>query len=241
MKAHNAIEWTPKMLAYLRKNFSTQTNNSLAANLGLKITAVRRKCYELDLYKMRMEYWTDEQIQFLTDHYKTIGDTELAEIFNKNWHKEKGWTKKHIEKKRTYLKLVRTEEDKDLIRENHRQNGSYVIGNRKMWNTRGCRQYGEIVIWGGQSYTKVERGYIHTRVFVWNKHFGDIPEGMMVRHKDRNSLNCAPDNLELVTRAQNALLNNWSRYPPELRRSMLLIKRINKHIKKQGYESSKIK
>ena len=72
MKAWNAIEWTPQMLGFLNDNFNTKTNKLLAEELGLKVTAVRHKCYELGLYKMRLEYWNAEQIQFLKDNLLAI-------------------------------------------------------------------------------------------------------------------------------------------------------------------------
>ena len=106
-KTWNKIDWTDKRLKFLKENFNTMTNQQIADSLGLKITSVRHKCYELGLYKMTLEYWTDEQVDFLLKNYKEKGGTELAEIFNKKWYKDKGWTKKHIEKKRRYLKLKR--------------------------------------------------------------------------------------------------------------------------------------
>ena len=135
-KTWNKIDWTDKRLKFLKENFNTMTNQQLADSLGLKITSVRHKCYELGLYKMTLEYWTDEQVDFLLKNYKEKGDTELAEIFNKKWYKDKGWTKKHIEKKRRYLKLKRTPEEIARIHLGHIKKGVYVEGNKKMWETR---------------------------------------------------------------------------------------------------------
>lgn len=42
---------------------------------------------------------------------------------------------------------------------------------------------------------------------VWTQHFGQIPAGMIVRFNDGNQLNCAPENLRLVTRAEHIRLN----------------------------------
>ena len=43
--------------------------------------------------------------------------------------------------------------------------------------------------------------------YVWEQRFGPIPAGMIVRLKDHNPDNCAPSNLELVTRAAHLRLN----------------------------------
>lgn len=241
MKAWNAIEWSPNMIAFIKDNFNKKTNKRLAEELGLKVTAVRHKCYELGLYKMRLEYWTEEQIKFLEDNYQKIGDTEIAEIFNKKYKKAKGWTKKHIEKKRRYLCLKRTPEEIKAIREDWRKKGLYSESVRKMWKTRGCRLYGDRVIWAGQSFTKIEIGYIHTRVFVWTQNFGEVPEGMLIRHKDGNQLNCEPDNLELVTRADHARINvynSFSKYPEELRIMIKKLRKLKRTIKKLSNEQN---
>ena len=232
MKAWNAIEWTPPMLGFLNDNFNTKTNKLLAEELGLKVTAVRHKCYELGLYKMRLEYWNAEQIQFLKDNYKTIGDTQIAEIFNKKYSKKKGWTKKHIEKKRRYLKLKRTSQELKAIREDWRKKGLYAESVRKMWQTRGSNPLGTIVIWKGEKFIKTKKGYFHLRVFNYKVFVGKIKKGMLVRHKNNDQLNCFPDNLELVTREQHVRLNTYnsfSKYPEELR----VIIRFNRTLKRQ--------
>ncbi len=43
--------------------------------------------------------------------------------------------------------------------------------------------------------------------FVWKKHNGEIPKGMLVVFKDGNSLNCSIDNLELISRKENMQRN----------------------------------
>lgn len=48
---------------------------------------------------------------------------------------------------------------------------------------------------------------------VWEKNFGPIPDGMIVRLKDGNPDNCAPENLRLIDRREHVLLNWKPRRP----------------------------
>lgn len=46
--------------------------------------------------------------------------------------------------------------------------------------------------------------------YVWIEHNGAIPEGLVVYHKDKNSLNCSIENLELITRKELRVRNAGS-------------------------------
>lgn len=39
--------------------------------------------------------------------------------------------------------------------------------------------------------------------YIWRQHHGDIPSGMSIHHKDRNTLNDDITNLELLSKAQH--------------------------------------
>ncbi|MCT3661071.1 HNH endonuclease [Elizabethkingia anophelis] len=234
-KAVNKIIWLESEIDLLKNNWSKITNKELFLLLNKPISehSMRVKLYEMGLYKLELEFWTVEQIEFLKENYKRIGDTELAEIFNKNYPKKKGWTKKHIEKKRRYLNLKRTSEELNKIREDWRLKGLYKESNRKMWITRGANKIGTVVIWKGQKYIKVEKGYIHLRKYNFKKYIGEIPKGMLVSHIDGNPLNCKPDNLQLLTRTENAEKNSWRRYPEDYRKAFWNLKKLTRIINKK--------
>lgn len=48
---------------------------------------------------------------------------------------------------------------------------------------------------------------------VWEKHFGPIPQGCVVRLKDGDRYNCSPENLLLLSRRDHVLLNYRPRRP----------------------------
>lgn len=231
MKAWNSIQWTDEKIDFIKSNYHRMSNKQLSDSLDVKLTSVRMKCYELGLYKMKLEYWTDEQVEFLIDNYKTKGDTELSEIFNSKWKKEKGWTKKHIEKKRRYLNLKRTYEEQKKIREDWTKKGLYKESVRKMWLTRGKRSEGEVVVWEKNKFIKTDNRYVLLRIFNYKKHYGEIPTGMLVCHKDGNSMNCEYENLILLTREENAIKTHQIDFDLNFKETYILISRLNRKIK----------
>lgn len=73
-------------------------------------------------------------------------------------------------------------------------------------------------------YERVERDGVMVKVgepriwkpkarLVWEKHFGEIPAGAIVRLKDGNKLNFATENLMLVRRADHMRLNYRPKRP----------------------------
>lgn len=118
-------------MLHLKQHFYKLTNKKLAEALQLKITVVRIKAAELGLKRIEMEYWTDEQIQYLKDNYRQIGDVEIAANMQLFFPKKKPWTKQHIAKKRKYLKLFRTRKQIESIRTRNSSEGgnAYTINN----------------------------------------------------------------------------------------------------------------
>lgn len=118
-------------IQFIKDNFQSMTNQKIADALGLKITLVRMKAYELGLRKIELEYWPEEAVQFLRENYHRIGDREMARIFNNKFPKNKNWTERHIQKKMSYLNLKRSKLDWFLIKERNRDNGSFGKRNPK--------------------------------------------------------------------------------------------------------------
>lgn len=127
----NKITLTEAQTNFLKENWQTMTNKQLAAALGLNLTRTRTELYNLGLKRMELEYWTDQQIKYLRENFRRIGDKELAEIFNTKYPKQKSWKSHHIQKKMSYLGLKRNKLDWFLIKERNRENGSFGNKNHK--------------------------------------------------------------------------------------------------------------
>lgn len=241
----NKIGWTKEMDQFLQDHFDEMTNAELAKELGLKLTSVRTRLYSLGLKRQEMEYWTDEQIEFLKENYQKIGDTEMADIFELKWHKAKGWTKKHIEKKRRYLKLKRNKQELESIRERNRQKGDWRISAkyaRSLRITHPIAELNERRVWfrvdgSPIAVIKTVNGMEHLHRYLWEKHKGKVPKGMNVVIIDDNRLDFTIEDLVLMTDAELATHNSKRRTPPELRETMKLIKNINRKIYKDEQHS----
>ena len=146
--------------------------------------------------------WTEAQIAFLKENYKTIGDTELTEIFNSKWE---GFTKKGIEKKRRLLKLNRTKLQLQKIRARNtsrgvwRNNGTNSSKKQEQ-NAIGyryfCNSKKQVII-------KTKNGYEPYHRYLWKNQNGAIPKDCVVTFKpntDRRYFDI--NDLELVSRKE---------------------------------------
>lgn len=128
---YGKIEFTESDIQFLKENFKSMKNQKIAEFLGLKMTVLRMKAYELGLQKLKHEYWSEKQTEFLKENYHRLGNKEIAEIFN-NKFPNKAWTASCINRKMDRLKIKRTKLDLFHIKERNRDNGSF--GNRNTKN-----------------------------------------------------------------------------------------------------------
>jgi hypothetical protein len=66
--------------------------------------------------------------------------------------------------------------------------------------------------------------------YLWEKEYGEIPEGYIVTFKDKNTLNTDLDNLKLVSCVENMFRNSRQNYPEEIIPSMVLLNKLQKKI-----------
>jgi hypothetical protein len=182
----------------------------MAKKYGCNICLIRKQCYELRLYRMRLNFWTDQQVAFLKANYKIMGDTELAELFNEKFKRRKHWTKKHIDKKRGYLKLKRTKKQIIEIEQRNLDQGRlncHMKKGKSNFLTTGPAVQGEIRMY---KYThgvitsriRIGKRWIYWPRWAYKKHHGPIPKGYVIVMKDKNAYNTIPSNLEAVTREE---------------------------------------
>lgn len=235
---YGKINFDQNDIQFIQDNFQKMTNDQIAAALGLRKTTVRTMAYSLGLKRMELEYWTNDQVEFLKQNYKSIGDVELAEIFENEWPKNKGWSKKHIEKKRRYLNLKRTQDQLKKVHERNKKSGRLAVANKKRWEVTGSNEIGTILIWRmNQSpivHIKTESGYVHYNRWLWRKEYGTIPEGYNVVRKAGCPEIPTIEFLELLTKEEHArnIRNKFLNLPADVKEIITLKNKLIKTIKK---------
>jgi hypothetical protein len=119
----NATMWTAEMISWLKDNFYAKSNQQLADHLGTRLTVLRNKTRELGLKRVEVDNWTADQIAYLVANYKTMGDVEIKENLQLLYPRKFPWTRGHIHKKLTLLKLKRSSKERDDIVAKHVQPG----------------------------------------------------------------------------------------------------------------------
>lgn len=240
-EAHNKIVFTEEQHAFLRQNFHKMTNKQLADALGLKMTRLRNELAKLGLKRMELEYFTQEQLGVILRNWKTKGDTEIADMLNEQFPKNKPWTKKHICKKRRYLGLIRDKEQLDAIFLRNKAMGKFKDCPVKAWKTRGLTPMYEMKQWAIGDYTrtyiKTSKGYRVYARWLWELHYGEIPKGMIVSHIDGDQTNVQLDNLKLISQSENATTNRLklTSLPSDLQKLILVKNKIVKHLKNRKH------
>lgn len=73
-------------------------------------------------------------------------------------------------------------------------------------------------------------------VYNWTKENGKVPDGSVIRFRDKDTMNCEVSNLMKVTRAEHATMNRW---PNRFNGIVVAKKTDSKDVKKQRAETIK--
>lgn len=159
--------------------------------------------------------WTKEMDAFLLENYAWIGDRHLSEMFAKKFPQPYPWTKKHIEKRRSYLKLKRSKEQEHIIRVINNWDGRQV----KTWDARGRMAEGEVRSWEGRKYIKVKG-----KVFLYTRYISGAKKGQVARSFEGG--------VKLITHAEHARMNNAMRaaLPSDLKKTIKALNQLKKII-----------
>ena len=136
--------------------------------------------------------WTEEQLEWLKNNYPYNPVRDTTEEFNRLFGTNKNV--QSIRSKACVLGLHLTEEarSKSYITPNHAE-----IGDTHKDPS-------------GYMYIKSESGkWMLYHRYIYEKHFGEIPEGYIVIFLDSDIENFNPENLAIVSLKTNALMNGF--------------------------------
>lgn len=164
--------------------------------------------------------WTKGMDDYLRHRFRKIGDTKLAELFEKKFPKNHPWTKKHIEKRRWYLKLKRSKKEEHDLRVLNNKDGRQF----KMWDTLGRSPEGTIKNWGSRTHIKV-----HGKFVDYHRHIAGAKPGDIVRHHEGD--------LRIIDRAENQRLNAKIRAarPSELKTTIKALNELKQLLLRMSY------
>lgn len=186
---------------------------------------------------------TLEQVEWLREQYQVLKIGELTAAFNAAFCTDK--SKNQI---RAFLKnhkitcnrsghFKKGEQPwntgtKGVMKANR---GTFTKGQvppnlKPLWSERICSKDGYILMKVPERdpYTGFPTRFKLKHIWVWEQANGPVPEGMMVKFIDGDRLNCELENLELISRAENAILNKmrFSSLPAELQPSARLLAKV---------------
>ncbi len=75
--------------------------------------------------------------------------------------------------------------------------------------------------------------------FIWERANGPIPQGMCLVFRDGNPMNIHLENLELITRAEHATRNRWTRHHSQY--SLLTDRPARVRLRKRGFTKAEIR
>lgn len=249
--------YTPEQLDFLRTGYATLSIRGLTpkfnARFGMnkterqiksvlnnhRITCGRKHSTRIHCARL----YTLEQVRFLTESYQGRSVAELTALFNGQFATDR--TKQQI---KTFVhnrgvtsgRTGRFEKGSQSWNKGIKgymganatsfEKGNIPKNRKPIGTERICSKDGFVLIKVAETnpYTGAPTRYKHKHVHVWEKLHDSVPKGHVVSFIDGDKLNCAPENLMLLTRKELLCLNlhNYKDTPAELKPSVLALAKL---------------
>lgn len=221
---------------FIRDHVAGHTAQELAdlvnSQFGTEFTAASMKSYKHNhnlksgtpggLPKDRpTELYPAEVAAYIRENYKGTGYADMAarlrEVFGREYTPTQimGYYKNHKLNSGLTGRF-----EKGHVPTNKGRKGYVSPGSEKGWFRKGSQPWDTVPV--GTIATKTD-GYLWKKIdnkpgdwrqnwkqlhlLVWEEAHGPVPEGHRVIFKDKNRQNCAPENLTLVSLAENVVMN----------------------------------
>ena len=212
--------WTPEEEAIIRECYPDTDTLELAGRLGVTVKQLYHKAVKLKVTK------SEKYVEKLNEKASAIVTERGRESRFKKGQRAHNKGKKMSPE--TYAKLSANMFKKGIVPHNTKYDGCITV--RVDTRTQIPYQYIRLSKGKWEQYHRV----------VWEQAHGPVPAGFIIRFKDGDTMNASLDNLEMVSRSQNAVDNRWkvNKLPAELQETFRLRTEIKKLI---GSKKNKIK
>ncbi|MFJ1330241.1 HNH endonuclease signature motif containing protein [Capnocytophaga canimorsus] len=205
--------WTSEMDTLIKKMYPNTSSAEIAQQLNVTTNAVYKRAFALGLKKSKA---------FISQTAKrNIQNNENA----KKTQFKKGCISSNKGKKQSEFL---SPEAIEKVRATQFKKG-HIPHNTKYDGYERISKYGYIEV-------RVSMGkYVLKHRKIWQEHYGEIPKGNIIIFKDNNPLNCDIDNLEMITKDENAIRNRWcANYPREIQQAEYTRVKLQRKIKEYG-------
>jgi hypothetical protein len=208
--------WTKAQLRILRREYADATTATLVERTGHTRLSVYQKAQKLGLHKSA-EFHADAKRSGRFDNLSRAGERfryPKGHVPANKGLRRPGWSPG---------RMATTQFKKGQKPHTYR----FAIGDHRI-NTDGyIDQKIREDLKGSSNWRPLHR-------ILWEKENGPVPAGHMVSFRDGDKLHCTFENLELITRAENARRNSiWRRMPKELASLVMLRSKIQRQINKR--------
>jgi len=202
-------------------------------------------------YKRRL--WTDQERAIVAEMYADNYTIEIATKLNRSLSSVFAQANlMRLKKSPSFLKmeLQKQAERLKIIGVNSRYSKGHLPVNKGKQMPEAVYEKAKLTMFkkGNQphntKYNGHERiskdGYLEMRIdkgkyvlkhrHVWEQSNGKISEGYIIVFKDKNPMNIALDNLELITKKENMQRNSIHRFPTELKSTIKLVNKLKRSI-----------
>ena len=185
--------------------------------------------------------WTKELTDYLREINYGKSAQETADAINARFHTN--FSRMQIKgiRARLHLKSGLTGRfDKNHVPPNKGRKGYHSPGSEKGWFKKGQQPWNHAKVgdeaWTTDGYLKVKiaepNKWRQKHILVWEEHNGPVPEGFMVTFKDQDHANCSIENLALISKSENAIMNcqGLRSEDPKLTETGILLARLKNKI-----------
>jgi len=204
--------WTAKEIKWLKSNYADTPTHKVAVHLGRNKESVFSKVSILGLHKSEA-FKKSPFSGRLTPGAQLGGGTKFKQGHN-TWNKglklgsEWGGEKAKAQRFK-----------KGMLPHNTKKDGAIAVRAQSKTET-------------AYKWIRIAKGnWRELHRVVWEKANGPIAEGLLVKFKDKNTMNCELANLYLSTKENNMLENNMHNYPAEVKRGLVAVNKLKRKIK----------